>query len=227
MYGALASLGLEKGKPFQPDDRTRRILEEAARQGRDQMLEEAFCSTRSDIKVFADRRWEWVGLVPQSGNFESQSYLDTGARDRWFVQAIGASPAMFRRQVGAGSLYFLSAWDRTGAFLEGDKTYRRRVPQPVPANLFWSVTAYDAETRSQVQTNLDKAALSSLAAEPFEPNADGSVDLFFGPTALENDKAPWIKTAPGKGWFAYFRIYGPTEKAFDGSWKPGDFEEVK
>jgi hypothetical protein len=25
----------------------------------------------------------------------------------------------------------------------------------------------------------------------------------------------------------YFRIYGPQPPAFDGSWKPGDFEEVK
>ena len=37
----------------------------------------------------------------------------------------------------------------------------------------------------------------------------------------------WIKTIPGKGWFSYFRIYGPEKEAFDGSWKPGDFEEVK
>jgi hypothetical protein len=36
-----------------------------------------------------------------------------------------------------------------------------------------------------------------------------------------------IKTTPGKGWFVYFRIYGPEGPAFDGSWKPGDFEEVK
>jgi hypothetical protein len=227
MYGALASLGIEKEKPFQPDDRMKQILEDAARQGRDQMLEEAFCSTRSDIEVFGDRRWEWVGLVPQNGNFESPSYLDTAARDRWFIQAIVSSPAMFRRQVGSGSTYFLSAWDRDGAFLDGDKTYRLRVPQPVPASLFWSVTAYDAETRSQVQTDLDKAALRSLAGE-FRPDPeDGSVQLFFGPTAPEGLEGQWIKTVPGKGWFAYFRIYGPTGKAFDGSWKPGDFEEVK
>jgi hypothetical protein len=37
----------------------------------------------------------------------------------------------------------------------------------------------------------------------------------------------WIKTIPGKGWFVYFRIYGPEAAAFDGKWKPGNFEEVK
>ena len=34
-------------------------------------------------------------------------------------------------------------------------------------------------------------------------------------------------TIPGKGWFVYFRIYGPETPAFDGSWKPRDFELVK
>ena len=28
-------------------------------------------------------------------------------------------------------------------------------------------------------------------------------------------------------WVVYFRVYGPVKAGFDGSWKPGDFEEVK
>ena len=36
----------------------------------------------------------------------------------------------------------------------------------------------------------------------------------------------WIRTIPGKSWFVYFRIYGPQEAAFDGGWRPGDFELV-
>jgi hypothetical protein len=27
---------------------------------------------------------------------------------------------------------------------------------------------------------------------------------------------------PGRGWFCYFRIYGPGQAAFDGTWRPGD-----
>ena len=45
----------------------------------------------------------------------------------------------------------------------------------------------------------------------------------FGPTAPPGKEDVWIKTVPGRGWFAYFRIYGPEEAAFDGTWKPGDF----
>jgi len=99
------------------------------------------------------------------------------------------------------------------------------VPQPVPGKLFWSVTVYDAETRSEVQTDQAKAALRSLF-ELKDASKSEPVELFFGPTAPAGREARWIKTAPGKGWFAYMRIYGPEQAAFDRSWKPGDFEEV-
>ncbi|MOA20835.1 hypothetical protein D3C78_1413000 [compost metagenome] len=52
------------------------------------------------------------------------------------------------------------------------------------------------------------------------------MDLYFGPEAPKGQEKHWIKTTPGKGWFTYFRIYGPEKAAFDGSWKPGDFEQL-
>jgi len=98
------------------------------------------------------------------------------------------------------------------------------VPQPVPGKLFWSVTVYDTDTRSQVQTDQEKAALRSLFE--LKGKEQPTLDLYFGPTAPAGHESEWIKTIPGKGWFVYFRIYGPGPAAFDGSWKPGDFEQV-
>ncbi|MDM0032249.1 DUF1214 domain-containing protein [Variovorax sp. J22P271] len=132
---------------------------------------------------------------------------------------------MFRRDPQAGSLYWLGLKDGSGAYLDGAKSYRLSVPLPVPDKLFWSVTVYDSDTRSQIQTDQKKAALRSM----FEvKDATGaSVDLCFGPAAPAGSEHRWIKTMPGRGWFAYFRIYGPTQAAFDGAWKPGDFEELQ
>jgi uncharacterized protein (TIGR03066 family) len=226
MYGLLSALGIEKGKPFAPDARLKAILETAAKVGRDQMLVSAFASARPDRFAWKDRQWEWIGLVPGSAQFETKAGMDLEARDRWFIQAIVTSPAMFRRTKGAGSLYWLGHRDNTGAFVDGGKTYRLTVPQPVPANLFWSVTIYDAATRSQVQAAQGKAALRSLF-ELKDRGGDRSLDLYFGPKAPSGKEGQWIQTVPGRGWFAYFRIYGPQEAAFDGSWKPGDFEEMK
>lgn len=221
MYGVLAALGVEKGKRFSPGERMQRILEMAARVGLEQMRVEGFASQRADRRVWEDRQWEWVGLVPDNGDFETRDYLDLQARDRWFIQAIIASPAMFRRKVGVGSIYFLAARDQTGAYLDGGNTYKLTVPQPVPASLFWSVTAYDSRTRSQVQTPQDKAVLGSLA-DTFERSADGSVELYFGPSAPAGREGQWIQTTPGTGFFLYFRIYGPEAASLDGTWKAGD-----
>ncbi len=94
----------------------------------------------------------------------------------------------------------------------------------MPGKLFWSVTLYDIDTRSQIQTNQNKAALRSL----FELNGltGESADLFFGPSAPTGQENTWIQTIPGKGWFAYFQIYRPQDAAFDGRWRPGDFVAV-
>lgn len=224
MYGELAALGIEKGKPFQPDGRMTAILDRAAKIGNGQMRVESFEDRRADRIVWPDRKWEWAALRFEDGDFNTPAYADLYARDKWFFQAIGASPAMFKRDPTAGSLYWLGARDRTGAPLDGGKTYKLTVPQPVPGKLFWSVTVYDTATRSQVQTDQEKAALRSLFE--LKGKEQSSLDLYFGPTAPAGHENEWIKTIPGKGWFVYFRIYGPGPAAFDGSWKPGDFEQA-
>jgi hypothetical protein len=208
MYGALAALGIEKGKPFRPDARMTAILERAARAGRDQMLVSAFASTRPDRMAWPDRKWEWVGFVSDNGDFRTPGGYDMEARDRWFAQAIVASPAMFRRNAGAGSLYWLGLRDNAGVYLDGGKSYRLVMPTPVPGRLFWSVTVYDAQTRSQVQTDQDKAALRSLfELKDVSAMGNGSVTLYFGPRPpTGGDAGRWIKTVPGRGWFSYIRI---------------------
>ncbi|MFC4314737.1 DUF1254 domain-containing protein [Steroidobacter flavus] len=222
-YGELAALGIEKGKPFKPDARTKSILEEAARTANAQMRVQAFGDRRPDRLPWPDRKWQWVSLRFEDGDFNTHERLDLEAREKWFYQAIGASPAMFRRDAQAGSLYWLALSDKAGRYLDGGGTYKLTVPLPVPGKLFWSVTVYDTDSRSQIQTDQKRAALRSL----FElKDASGnSVELHFGPNAPKGQEKRWIKTLPGKGWFAYFRIYGPQPAAFDGSWKPGDFEK--
>ena len=222
MLGTLAELGIEAGKPFAPDEETARLLTEAARRGRDEMLAAAFASRRPDRMVWPDRTWEWAGLRPENGTFEREGSLDVEAKDRWFAQAIVASPAMFRRAVGQGSLYWLGHRDATGAYLDGSRSYTLRVPLPVPAGLFWSVTCYDAQTRSEVTADQDQAALRSLFDDLTPADGADHVDLHFGPTRPEGAEGRWIQTVPGRGWFCYFRIYGPAQPAFDGSWRPGD-----
>jgi hypothetical protein len=224
-YGRLAMLGIEKGKPFNPGARMQGILEKAARIANDQMRVQSFADRRPDRVMWPDRQWEWATLRPENGTFDTPNYKDLDARAKWFYQAQIESPAMFRRTAAAGSLYWLGIRDRTGAYLDGSKTYKLTVPLPVPAKLFWSVTVYDPENRSEIATDQNKAALRSLFE--LKDQSGASADLYFGPKAPKGQEGQWIKTIPGKGWFTYFRIYGPEAAAFDKSWKPGDFEVVR
>lgn len=229
MQGLLLALGIAKDRPFAPDERMRGLLERAAREGQRQMQVTGFDNARADRFVWKDRRWEWVVLTPESVFFETPSGMDLEARDSAFMQAIGTSPVMFRRRPGIGSTYWRAARDSNGRWLDGARTYRLTVPLPVPARLFWSVTVYDAHTRSQIRTVQNRAALRSLvelAPEKIGRNTK-EVDLYVGPTAPKGKQDRWIRTTPGQGWFAYFRVYGLEKATFDGSWRPGDFMEVK
>jgi hypothetical protein len=126
-----------------------------------------------------------------------------------------------RRDTHAGSLYWLGVRDNTGAYLDGSHSYLLRVPLPVPAKLFWSVTVYDARTRSQIQTDQARAVLSSLLG--LADSSTTSIDLHFGPTPPPGNEDRWIQTIPDVGWFVYFRIYGPEAAAFDSTWQLPDF----
>jgi len=118
-YGQLATLGIEKGKPFAPDARMKAILEKAARTANDQMRVQSFADRRSDRVKWPDRKWEWASLRPENGTFDMPSYRDLDARTKWFYQAMVESPAMFRRDEQAGSLYWLGTRDGNGAYLDG------------------------------------------------------------------------------------------------------------
>ena len=148
------------------------------------------------------------------------------ARTQFFYIATVNTPAMAAKMVGKGSQYAYCEKDTDGDFLDGGKTYKLRIPPNVPAKDFWSVVVYDPQTRSELQTDQPFPSKNNERDE-LDVNSDGSVELFFGPTAPQGKEKSWIQTVPGKGWFAILRLYGPLEPWFDKTWKPGEFELVK
>jgi hypothetical protein len=100
-----------------------------------------------------------------------------------------------------------------------------RVDPAPPVKQFWSVTLYDNLTRGPVITDAGSSDLSSREPD-LVTNADGSVDVYFGPARPEG-ATNFIQTNPEQGWFAYFRLYGPTEAYFDKSSQLNDIEELR
>ena len=133
--------------------------------------------------------------------------------------------ARWSKQAGPGSTMVQAFKDKDGGRFDGGKSYRLHVPPNVPASNFWSLTLYDTGTRSMVQNAHNDAAASSY--DTLKTNADGSVDLYFGPKAPAGLESNWIETVPGRGLYPMFRFYGPKEGVFDGTWKLPDIELMK
>ncbi len=108
-----------------------------------------------------------------------------------------------------------------GAYLMGNEKYRLRVPANAPVKRFWAVTAYDPLSRSLLDSGGNRTVGSMR--DP-AVNADGPVDVYFGPKAPKGQEKNWIKTDADKGFFVVFRFYGPLDGYIDKTWVLNDFE---
>ena len=144
-----------------------------------------------------------------------------------FFYATGITPAMSMKMApGTGSAYAACFVDSKGDALDGKKTYQIHMPPTIPAKDFWSFTAYDNETRSMLQTDQQYPAVGS-ENKKLMVNADGSVDVYFGPKAPAGKENNWVQTIPGKGWTTLLRLYGPLDPWFNKTWQPGEFIMIK
>ncbi len=216
--GLLNALGIVKGSEFQPDERMQRILADGVKLGDGMAKAIAFANRDPQAKIYPDRHWERIFIGGYKFERDGARLLD--ARTLFHYAVIVITPAMEVKRVGVGSQYLATYKDASGAYLDGGQNYRLRLPAGIPAKDFWSVTVYDAETRSLLQNGQPKPSLSTY--DQPEVNTDGSIEIYFGPEAPTGKVKNWIKTQPGKGWFAYLRLYGPLEPFFDQNWKPDD-----
>ncbi|MEI9991702.1 MAG: DUF1254 domain-containing protein [Rhizomicrobium sp.] len=218
----MQAIGIEKSKPFAPDTKARALLGDAARAASAMARSISFASRAADTYYYDDRHWQYVGDVPYT--FEKDGIVQLDRRAYIHYMALGNSPAMAAKNIGLGSYYLWAYRDADGDFLDGAVGYRLRIPPGVPAKDFWSVLVYDALSRSELQ-NGQKFPSVSKYTDP-KINADGSVDVYFGPAMPPGQERNWIETVPGKGWFPIFRFYGPLQPLYDKSWKLNDISKI-
>ena len=224
MAGLFASIGIQKGKPFEPGEKMKEILGDSVAVGNATARALLFAPRNPEAILYEDRQWRkaFVG-----GSYE---FLEAGARlldarTAFFFYATGISPSVAEAKPGTGTAHAYAVRDARGEYLDGGKTYKITLPASVPTAAFWSFVVYDSQTRSLLPTDQRTAGIDSLNPA-MKANEDGSYTIWFGPEAPEGQEGNWVQTTPGKSWNVILRLYSPLPPWFDKSWKPGDFEVV-
>ncbi|MBT1513413.1 DUF1254 domain-containing protein [Bradyrhizobium sp. SRL28] len=221
MIDPLKSLGIEKGKQFKPDDVSKALLTAATREAGawleakyDAGLPPFFSATSRwtypaphELVKAAQEAYADPNLYPVDNRGMAYSYAYIGIK-----------------RLGVGQFYLISIRDKDGQSFDGGNTYRLTVPANPPVEQYWSVTAYDRQTHALIK-NMPRASRSSQIPE-LQKNADGSVDIYFGPAAPAGKDANWVPTDPARKFELMFRAYAPTKALFEKSWVLSDVEKI-
>ena len=227
--GVMRSIGIEKGKPFNPDARMKKILEDAIK------IAEGIART---ITYYPREKgqfaWEDIssGWVVPFAEHNSTWKTEDGTRKiemqmYYHYNCIVVTPAMAKAPgPGKGSEYVFKSFDSEDKILLGDQNYTMTLPPDVPVADFWAITLYDTQTRSQLQSDQKFPTLDTYT-KGLKKNTDGSITMYFGPKAPEGKESNWLQTVPGKSFFVCLRMYGPTQPWIDGVWRPSTVDLVK
>jgi hypothetical protein len=227
LRGQLAAIGIIKGKPFNPDNRMKKLLTEAAILGNATARAITYQPRIDGVLIYPDTNSSWtMAYANKNTSFEADGAIGLDARVLFYFNATGVTPAMATTIPGAGSDYALAYLDANKKVFDGSKTYRLHLPTNVPVNNFWAVTLYDTQTRSLLQTSQEFPTVGSQD-KGIRKNTDGSYDLYFAPEPPEGKEDNWLQTVPGKSWFTILRMYGPLEPWINKSWRPGEIEKAK
>jgi hypothetical protein len=246
LAGQLAAIGIVHGKEFKPDDRMKKILSDAAAVGQaaGRALNWRYAMKHPDWAYYEGSHWGtmlWEGgaffetppPIFEKGMFKPLP--PTGARTldsrtAFYYAYTLDSPGMIMRIPGVGSQYLMGFLDSDGKPFDGAKTYKVTLPKGIPAEAFWSLTLYDNQTRSMLQTpqKYPRAGSQSYPSPAAEAATDGITTIYFSPTQPKGvTRGNWIQTDPKKGWFTILRLYSPLPSFFDKSWRPSEIARVE
>ena len=226
LRGVLASIGIIKGKPFNPTAKQKEILNQAVIDAPKMILAQRQLGRDDERNLYyEDRQYERVWAAA-TAEYMQESYLDIDQRAKFFQFAYSSAPAMVMRTIDAGSKYPVTARDADGEFLNGSNNYKLHLPAGIPVKLFWAVTLYNVTDGTMPET--DQLLPSKNQWDNIEKNKDGSIDLYFGPSLPKGaPESNFIKSVEGRNYITVIRLYGTGIDFFDQTWKPDDVVRIK
>ncbi len=230
--GLFASIGIEKGKEFAPDERMKKIMADgvaiANAAARSIVWYPRYDKNMKGVQIYPDTDSSW--LMAYTGrnvffNGEDGMTMNPDARVMFHYPYTAVTPAMAAPREGKGSDYGIAYVDADKQPFDGTKTYKLNIPADPPTGNFWAVTVYDTQTRSMLQNSQQSPNVGDQT-EGIRQNDDGSFTLYFGPKTPKGYENNWIETIPGKSWFVAIRMYAPLKPWIDQTWRPGEVELI-
>ncbi len=221
MMGLLKAIGIEKGAPYTPNTKRKKILDAAGAEAHEYLLDQYVNGINPPF--YGKQKWSSAappGCVPTGFTWSFPGYLDVDGRGAGYY-AFYTSVKHF----GSATWYLMVAKDQNGNLLDGGKNYTLSLPKDVPVEHFWSVIAYNSADGTWFE-NQPKSGVAS-SDKGVKVNADGTIDIFFGPKLKSGQEANSVPTTPDTHYWLYFRFYGPKPAVFTKSWQLPDLEEVK
>ena len=221
MMGLLARIGIERGKPYNPDARLEGIFDQAAPEALEYMIDQY----HRVLNPFVFEGKKWSALVPNGSretewSYEYPSYYDYHARGALYYAIITSV-----KNYGTATYYLDLAETPDGQWLDGGENYKLTMPADVPVRDFWSITTYDLVTASYLR-DINPSTIDSVT-ESVKKNADGSVTIYFGPKLPEGaNKENWLPTDPDRRFFLLARFYGPEPELFGESFELNNMERI-
>jgi hypothetical protein len=224
MMGMLASIGMEPGKPFKPSPKAKAAMERAVVDAYFYM-QDRFFKVQGNNLFWPDRHYSYFFLPDPEGGFtfETPTALlydnrsDMYHEGTYYPKRLPKTPA---------TAYLTALADSGGRPLDPHKTYKLHVVRDVPVKQFWALIIYDFATAAFIYNPLDRVGLSSYDKPNMKMNADGSVEIYFGPKAPKGLESNWIPTQ-GKRPIPVMRFYGGAEEFWNKSFKLSDVELVQ
>ena len=237
MMGVLHSLGIEPGKPFDPPLKYKAAMERGVVDAYFYMQGRVF-EKQSKNLFYPDRHWSYYFLTDAQGsvNFDMPDALWYTQRSDMYHVGIYYAPkipgladiaAAFKEgRPMPATVYLFAVADKGGKPLEAGALYKLRVPADMPVKQFWSLIIYDYATWAFIYSPQQRVGLSSYDVAKMKKNADGSVDIYFGPEAPVGLEANWIPTE-GKKPAPFLRIYDGDARFWSRSFTMPDVERVQ
>jgi hypothetical protein len=224
MMGMLPSIGIERGKPFDPSPKVKAAMERAVVDAYFYM-QDRIMKVQSKNLFWPERHWSYFFLLDPAGGVTWDTpdglFIDNRSDmfhpGTYYPKTIPPQPA---------TAYLCALADDHGRPLDARRTYKLHVPKDIPVKQFWSLIAYDVATWAFIYNPLERVGLTTYDVPNMRTNSDGSVDIYFGPKAPAGLESNWIPTQ-GKRVMPVMRFYGGTEAFWNKSFKLPDPQLVQ